>query len=223
MALSNRNIRNWKSILPVIFGILFYIIPAKPLSAQIAKDESERFDIIGIRPTLKHINLFYQHAIAPNTSVFVDAGYEFRYIKEYERITSLQLGFLPSLASQGVLAETGLILHLNNIDLMLSIQYKFSHIKQGSDYYITVSDGSFEDIYTRDDYKLTAKINWIFNPEDRVQFYLGFGVRGARAYHWQVGQPRNYSALYTWEKQWVVPTAHLGIRIIALRSSRSFQ
>lgn len=204
----------------IIFCISFS--PVGRSFCQIIKDESERFDIIGIRPTLKHINLFYQHAVSPNTSVYIDAGYEFRYIKQYQRFTALQLGFLPSLASQGVLGEAGFIFHLDNTDLMLGCQYKFSHIRQGEDYYLTVSDGSFEDVYTRDDHKITVKLNWIFNPQQRVQYYLGCGVRVARAYHWNVGEPRNYSDRNTWTKQWIIPTVHLGIRIAALRKPHDF-
>ncbi|MDP4762357.1 MAG: hypothetical protein NWQ55_13155 [Salibacteraceae bacterium] len=203
---------NIKSLRRIIFGIIGCMFLYLFCNAQIERDGDTRYNIIGIKPTIKHINVFYQSALTQKVSAFVELGYEFRYMREYTRYTALHLGILPTMASQGPSIETGFIFHLKTVDFLLSSQYRFNRIEKGTDVYFGISDGGYEDTYTRDDHKLTIKANWILNPEDRFQFFIGCGVKGVKTYEWDVGR-REYIPNYNWIRYWALPTYHLGVRV----------
>lgn len=207
---------NFKSLLRIIFGIISFMILSHVSNAQIERDGDSRYNILGIKPTIKHINVFYQSALSQQVSAFVEVGYEFRYMREYTRYTALHLGILPTLASQGPSIETGFIFHLKTVDFLLSSQYRFNRIEKGTDVYFGFFDGGFEDTYTRDDHKLSIKANWILNPEDSFQFFIGCGVTGVKTYEWNIGQ-RSYVSNYNWVRYWALPTFHLGVRVAIVK------
>jgi hypothetical protein len=206
-----------KMFMRLIISIIFWMPLSHYSFSQIAREGKVQYNILGVKPTFKEINVFYQHNLLKKVSAFLEVGYEARYMKEYVRYSAFHLGVLPVLASSGFIAETGIIFHLKRTDFLISCQYKFNHIEKGEDVRWNLFDGVYENIYTRDDHKITLKTYWILNPEDRVQFYLGCGLRGVKSYQWEPELRRNYSANYTWQRYWAVPTLHVGIRIPVLK------
>lgn len=195
---------------------LITLSPLKSLG-QIINDQRPYFSGFGIRPTIKHVNIFYQKHIGSNTSLLVESGFEFRYIQNYERFSSLQLGVYPVLASQGFMLETGVIKHLAKTDFLLSLQYKFNHIKEGTDVTWGISDGRLESTYFRDDHKATLKFIWQFYPLKRFQLYSGFGLRGVKSYSWPITYDRDYHSNFTDIKYWIAPTLHFGLRVFVFK------
>ncbi|MCO4805924.1 hypothetical protein OAA53_01525 [Salibacteraceae bacterium] len=170
---------------------------------------------IGFTPVFNQFRISYLYHYDASRSYYADVGYQFRYIPSYERLSRVQIGVLPILASHGPLAEVGIAGKVKTHMISLGVLYKLNFIESGHDSYVEYLDGLNleERLYSREDHHIVIKGIWMFRSQHVMQPYLGIGIKGVLS---------KYDIIFSTMPDiagriWFSPTYHVGIRIFPFR------
>jgi len=97
-----------KRIISAISLITLFNLLSIQLFSQEANDSFKKYNL-GSRIQFNQVHIILGFKINNNVEILTQAGYQFRYIESYERISRIRLGVLPMLASSGFMYEFGLL------------------------------------------------------------------------------------------------------------------
>jgi len=180
------------------------------LFSQEANDSFKKYNL-GSRIQFNQVHIILGFKINNNVEILTQAGYQFRYIESYERISRIRLGVLPMLASSGFMYEFGLLSTQKKINFYYGCQFKHTKILEGRDTYLDWRDlSTINDNYSRQDLSINLKSQVSVRVNKLMEPYLGIGIRGTRTFY-------DFSGTFSDEfKYHVTPSLHMGIRFIFL-------